>query len=71
MTAFPKPKMTKWPWPNDHIKNALYDSHNPLFPYFVAKHQACRNNSDKYLAFFFESANNFLIFAMSIRTNDI
>ena len=50
---------------------ALYDSHNPLFPYFVAKHQACRNNSDKYLAFFLESAKNFLIFAMSIRTNDI
>ena len=42
-----------------------------LFPYFVAKHQACRNNSDKYLAFFLESAKNFLIFAMSIRTNDI
>ena len=50
---------------------ALYDSHNPLFPYFVAKHQACRNNSDKYLAFFLESAKNFLTFAMSIRTNDI
>ena len=38
---------------------------------FVAKHQACRNNSDKYLAFFLESAKNFLTFAMSIRTNDI
>ena len=50
---------------------ALYDSHNPLFPYFVAKHQARRNNSDKYLAFFLESAKNFLTFAISIRTNDI
>ena len=50
---------------------ALYDSHNPLFPYFVAKHQACRNNSDKYLAFFLESAKNFLTFVMSIRTNDV
>ena len=30
--------------------------YSTLFLTFVAKHQACRNNSDKYLAFFLESA---------------
>ena len=24
MTAFPKSKMTKWPWPNDHLQAAFY-----------------------------------------------
>ena len=42
--------------PHDFCQQWADDSHNPLFPYFVAKHQACRNNSDKYLAFFLESA---------------
>ena len=59
--------------PSDHTfaSSEQTTATTPYSPYFVAKHQACRNNSDKYLAFFLESAKNFLIFAMSIRTNDI
>ena len=40
-------------------------------PYSVANHSPCRNNSDKNLAFFLESAKNHLTFASSIRTNNI
>jgi hypothetical protein len=43
----------------------------PLIPYSVAKHQACRNNSDNNQANFLEKAKNPLTFASSIRTNSI
>ena len=37
-----------------HVHDTLY----PLFPYFVAIRSPCRNNSDKKLAIFLESAQN-------------
>jgi len=42
---------------------ALYDTLQPLFPYSVVNHSPCRNNSDKKLVKFLESAQNPRTFA--------
>ena len=44
-----------------HVHDTLY----PLFPYSVANSFLCRNNFDKNLANFLESAQNPLTFAAS------
>ena len=49
---------------NDDARD-FHDTINPSYTDSVANHNYCRNNSDKYLAFFLESAKNFLTFAMS------
>ena len=45
---------------------ALYDNNLTIFPYFVANPISCRNNSDKNLAIFLESAQNPRTFASVI-----
>ncbi len=48
------------------LKIHVHDTLKPSFPYSVAKHQACRNNSDNNQANFLESAQNPRTFASVI-----
>ena len=49
----------------------MYTTHSNPHPYSVANHSPCRNNSDKNLDNFLESAQNHRTFAASSYINNL